>query len=182
MKITTLLLGLACTTLLTINATAAEKLTLDESKSSIEFVGTKPGGKHDGGFKKVKGVAMADFANPNDSTITLEIDAKSIWSDNDKLTNHLKSPDFFDVRKHGTIKFESTKVDASEGTKAKITGKWTMLGKTVEIEVPTMVKPTEKGLEMVAEFKIDRTKWGMTYGQGKVDNEVSVKAKLILNR
>ncbi|MCD0463311.1 YceI family protein [Roseiconus lacunae] len=164
---------------------AAEKMTLDADDSKITFVGSKPDGKHEGGFKKVKGEATADFEDPSASSLAIEIDAQSLWSDNDKLTNHLKSPDFFDVRKHSTIKFESTKVEVTPGenvSKAKITGKWTMLGKTVEVEVPATVKMTEAGLEMTADFEIDRTKWGMTYGKGKIDDKVKVQAKLVLKR
>ncbi|MEM9369127.1 MAG: YceI family protein [Planctomycetota bacterium] len=177
---------LACSIALCLvsTAAAATPMTLDKEASSIEFVGTKPGDKHEGGFKAFAGKATADFADPSASTLSIEIDASSIWSDNNKLTNHLKSPDFFDVRKYPQIKFESTKVEISgeEMSKAKITGNWTMLGKTLEIEVPVVVKHTETGLDMMAEFKIDRTKWGMTYGQGKVDNEVSVNAKLVMKR
>ncbi|MEM6691101.1 MAG: YceI family protein [Planctomycetota bacterium] len=170
-------LSFACSTF------AADNLTLDSAGSKIEFVGTKPGGKHDGGFKEFKGKAVADHQNPSSSTISIEIDAKSLWSDNSKLTNHLKNADFFDVRKFPKITFQSTKVAMSDdGGTANITGNWTMLGKEVEIEIPAKVKMTSDGMMMTADFTIDRTKWGMNYGQGKVDNDVKVKASLALKR
>ncbi|MCC9600376.1 YceI family protein [Stieleria sp. JC731] len=166
-------------------ASAADELTVDSEKSTISFVGAKTDGKHEGGFKKFKGTAVADHENPAKSSLSIEIDTRSIWSDDEKLTNHLKSPDFFDVRKFPTVKFESTKIEVtpdSDTSKAKITGKWTMLGKTVEVDVPVVVTMTDQGLNMIADFKIDRTKWGMTYGKGKIDDDVKIQAKLVLKK
>ena len=113
------------------------------------------------------------------STIANKTD--SLWSDDEKLTGHLKNPDFFDVKKYPTIKFESTKIEHSDG-KAKITGKLTMLDKTVEVKIPTTSEVTDSSLKVVGDFKIDRTKWGMNYGKGKVDDEVELKVVLMFPR
>jgi polyisoprenoid-binding protein YceI len=39
---------------------------------------------------------------------------------------------------------------------------------------------TEKDgvLTLTADFKIDRTRWGMTYGKGMIDNDVAIKVAL----
>ncbi|MEM8668962.1 MAG: YceI family protein [Planctomycetota bacterium] len=166
------------------SVSAGEDMTLVTSESSIKFLGTKPDGtKQPGGFKKFEVKANADFEDPNASTISIEIDVKSIFSKDKKLTNHLMSPDFFDVRKYPKITFESTDVEINaDHTVAKITGQWKMLGKAVEIEIPTQCTPTGQGLDMVASFKIDRTKWGMDYGKGKIDDDVKVDVKFVLKR
>jgi polyisoprenoid-binding protein YceI len=65
---------------------------------------------------------------------------------------------------------------------AKIKGDMLMLGKSVAIEVPIKAKVTQESVEITTEFTIDRTKWGMTYGEGKVDNEVKITAKLHFTR
>lgn len=165
---------------------SADELTLEKSSSTIDFVGSKPEGKHKGGFNKFKADVSANFDDPTKSSLAIEIDARSIWSDDDKLTNHLKSPDFFDVRNNPTITFESTKITPKEkeGNKASadITGKMTMLGKTVEIEIPIEAEVSDTTVELTADFTIDRTKWGMTYGQGKIDNDVKVKVSFTLKR
>ena len=70
-------------------------LTGDNCK--ITFVGTKKTGKHDGGFKKLTGTAKFG-ADPTTLKMDVEIDMNSIFTDNDQVTNHLKSPDFFDVK------------------------------------------------------------------------------------
>lgn len=165
---------------------SADGLELNQGESTIDFVGSKSDGKHKGGFLKFKVDATPNFEDPAKSSISIEIDAKSIWSDDDKLTNHLKSPDFFDVRNNPTITFESSKIvpkdkDGDKAT-ADITGKMMMLGKTVEIEVPIEAEVTDGAVEMTASFTIDRTKWGMTYGKGKIDNDVKIKVKMLFKR
>lgn len=163
---------------------SAEELTLVKDASKIEFVGSKPDGKHSGGFKKFEVASMADFESPSRSSINIQIDTTSLWSDDEKLTNHLKSPDFFDVRKHPSITFESTEIVPGEGEDAKATikGVMHMLGKAVEVEVPAEATVTDEKIELTAKFEIDRTKWGMDYGQGKIDNTVKITALLVLKR
>src|SRR5687767_1251852 len=64
--------------------------------STIGFVGSKVTGSHNGGFKKFSGeFALAD-GKLTGSGHKLVIDMDSTWADNEKLTGHLKSPDFFD--------------------------------------------------------------------------------------
>ncbi len=161
---------------------AAESLELNPKESKIEFVGSKPDGKHEGGFRKFEAEAVADFEEASNSSLKIAIDTASLWSDNAKLTNHLKNPDFFDVRKYPAITFESTKVIPGDEGKATIVGKMKMLDKTVVVEIPVSAEATERRLTLNADFPIDRTKWGMNYGQGKIDNEVKIKAHLVFMR
>jgi polyisoprenoid-binding protein YceI len=164
-------------------AGAGEKLTLDQEKSKIEFVGSKADGQHKGGFKKFTADAVADFDNPSEGSLSIEIITDSLWSDDDKLTNHLKNPDFFDVRKYPTITFKATKIEHTEGNdNITIVGTIKMLNKEVEVAVPCVSAVTETNVTVKADFKIDRTKWGMTYGEGKINNEVPIQAVLVFKR
>lgn len=171
-----------------LSSAQAADLALDKEASKIEFVGSKPEGEHKGGFKKFEVNTIADFENPGRSSINIQIDATSLWSDDDRLTNHLKSPDFFDVRKYPSITFESTEIVPEEGDGeenqhgATIKGMMEMLGKSVAIEVPAKVLVSEEKIELKATFTIDRTQWGMTYGQGKVNNEVKIRTELTFKR
>ena len=162
---------------------AADSLELDAEKSKIEFVGKKSDGKHAGGFKKFSTVAIADFEEPKNGSLSIEIDATSLWSDDEKLTNHLKNPDFFDVRKYPKITFKSNGIEAGEVEgKAAIIGTLTMLDKKAEIKVPCTVLVDEKTVTVDAAFVLDRSRWGMTYGEGKIDNNVDITARLVFNR
>ena len=145
-------------------------------------MGKKSDGKHDGGFRKFEAQADADFEHPENSSLSIKIDAKSLWSDNGKLTNHLKNPDFFDVRKYPTVTFESTRVVPGTDGAGKIIGKLTMLGETKELVVPVQSQLTEEQLTVDADFSIDRTRWGMDYGVGEINNDVAVRARLVFDR
>lgn len=162
---------------------AAEKLKLDKEASKITFVGSKPEGKHEGGFKSFEITAVADMEDASNSELEIMIQADSLWSDDDKLTNHLKNPDFFNVRKHPKITFKSTSIqEGDEPDTVLIEGKMRMLDKEVDVKIPASVESDEKAITLKAEFKIDRTKWGMTYGEGKIDKDVSIKATLVMLR
>jgi polyisoprenoid-binding protein YceI len=173
--------ALVAVTLFGSMAAAADKLTLNEEKSKISFLGKKPGGEHKGGFKKFKVDATADKDDPTKSTLKIEIQVEGLWADDPKLETHLKAPDFFNVKKYPTAVFESTKIDVHGEGEAKITGKLTMLGKTQEITVPVKVDANDDKVEVSAKFKIDRTKWGMDMGvsDGKIDKEVEITADLV---
>lgn len=166
---------------------AAETLELDAKASEIKFVGKKTDGQHEGGFKEFVASANADFDNPSASTLELTIKAESLWSDDEKLTNHLKNPDFFDVRKYTRIKFKTTKIVVKEGeregeSETTLEGELTLLGKTEKLVVPATTQITDKTVTVDAKFVLDRTRWGMTYGEGKIDNNVDVTAHLVFNR
>ncbi len=164
-------------------AFAGEKLSLDQEKSKIEFVGSKADGKHEGGFKTFTVNAVADFENPDNGSLEIEIATDSLWSDDEKLTNHLKNPDFFDVRKYPKITFKATKINHSDSDeKVTMVGVIKMLDKEVEVTVPCTPAISETAVTLKADFKIDRTKWGMTYGEGKINNDVEIRAVLVLNR
>lgn len=159
----------------------AENFKFNKEKSKITFVGKKKDGKHEGGFKEFKSDAKVDLEAPEKSSLEIVIDTTSLWSDDAKLTDHLKNPDFFDVRKHPKITFESTKIEHSD-SEATITGKLTLLDKTVEVKVPVKSELTDKSIIVNAEFKIDRTKWGMNFGKGNINDEVEIKATLQFDR
>jgi polyisoprenoid-binding protein YceI len=74
----------------------AKEYKLTGKNTKIEFLGTKPDGKHKGSFPKLTGT----FDAPDDLTkskITVTIDMDALESDDPKLTGHLKSPDFFET-------------------------------------------------------------------------------------
>jgi polyisoprenoid-binding protein YceI len=151
--------------------------TLSPDNTKIQFVGTHSGAKPDprtGGFAKFKGKAEIDPTTKALKAVNVEIDTASLFTEIEKLTDHLKSPDFFEVREYPAAKFESTKVVAGATGKATITGKLSLHGVTKEISFPAMVEVGEKGLTLKSEFSIDRRQFGMTFGEGKVEPKVSM--------
>lgn len=164
--------SLAAVAVLASYAGADTKVELTGANTKIEFTGTKADGKHDGGFKDVTGSAsVGDGAES--LKLKVEIDVASMYSDDDKLTGHLKSPDFFAVKKHPKATFEVTKV-AKADKGYEVTGDLTLLGKKKKVTFPAEIKVAD-GVDLKADFKIKRSDWGMTYGKGKIDDEVSLK-------
>ena len=151
---------------------AAEvRYRLTDANTKIEFTGTKPGGKHDGGFKRVSGViVMADGVEPQ---VDVEIDCGSLYSDNFLLTWHLKGADFFNVKKHPKARFTSTSVRPSE-TGYVVTGNLTFLGVTMPVSFQATMTGGE-AIRLRGKCVINRHDFGMTYGKGKIHDNVEVR-------
>lgn len=152
---------------------ADAKYTLTGENTKIEWTGTKKAGKHEGGFKTLTGTAAV---TKDGVAFTVEIDCTSLHSDNAQLTGHLKNADFFNVKDHPKAKFASKKV--VKGDKGyTVTGDLTLLGKTKEITFPAEIT-TDMGMTVKSEFKINRMDFGMKYGKGQVDDDVSIKVTM----
>jgi polyisoprenoid-binding protein YceI len=139
-------------------------ITPDNSK--IEFTGSKVTGKHDGGFKKFQGEIHASGNSLSHAKVT--IDTTSLWSDNNRLTGHLKSPDFFDVAKHPAAVFETSSI-SGPGENSTVTGKLTLHGITRQISFPAKVAVKDDAVTVAAEFSINRFDFDMKYA-GKADD------------
>jgi polyisoprenoid-binding protein YceI len=147
------------------------KLTGENTK--ITFTGTKPNGKHDGGFNKLTGTATTSGGML--TKIEVEIDCDSLYSDADKLTTHLKNPDFFGVKDNPKATFKTTKVEKTDKGYS-ITGDLMLIGKTKSVTFPASVSEKDGVLSLSTAFQIDRTQWGMNYGaKGQVDKEVTIR-------
>ena len=130
-------------------------LSLDAS-SKVEWVGAKVTGDHKGGFKTVKGSATVDEGVL--TALSAEIDINSLFSDNDKLTSHLLNNDFFEAPKFPTATFTSTKIE-----KDKIHGVLDMRAIKKEISFPATINVTAQGVDIKAEFTINRRLWKINY-------------------
>ena len=170
------MLGVAFAALATVVAAGADSYKLTGDNTKITFVGTKPGGKHDGGFKKLSGTATVADSNVETMRIEVEIDTDSLYTDDPsgKLTGHLKNPDFFGVKDNPKATFKTTKVERTDKGYT-ITGDLTMIGKTKSVSFPATATVSGDTLTLNADFSIDRTDWGMNYGKGKIDDKVALK-------
>jgi len=140
--------------------------------SKVQFVCAHVGAKPDprkGGFAKFSGNAQVDAATKSLKSLALDIDTNSLWTEFDKLTTHLKSPDFFEVRRFPTAKFESTKIEP-----AAITGKLTLHGVTKEITMPATITVSDAGVRIASEFTINRLDFGINYDPKKVEEKVAL--------
>jgi len=149
---------------------------LTPQNTKIQFICAHAGPRPDprkGGFGKFSGKVQIDQAAKALKSLEVDIETASLFTEFDMLTNHLKSPDFFEVRRHPTASFVSTKIE-SGSTASKITGKLTLHGVTKEISFPATVELGDSGLKLKSEFTIDRTEFGMNFDPKKVENKVSL--------
>jgi polyisoprenoid-binding protein YceI len=148
-------------------------------KSSIEFVGSKVTGKHQGGFKNFAGELHATKDRLSDAGNKVVIDTRSIWTDTDRLTGHLKSPDFFNVAQFPTATFASTSIN-QQGTNSTVTGNLTLHGITKQISFPASIRISEEAIEVNADFFINRFDFEMKY-PGKADDLIRKEVVLKFN-
>jgi polyisoprenoid-binding protein YceI len=165
--------------------TKGTALPLTAENSKVEFTGSKVTGKHEGGFKAFTGTVDLVNAKAEESSVSVDIDMNSVFADQEKLTEHLKSADFFDVEKFPKAIFASTKIvlDAAKGSgNYTVTGDFTLHGQTKSITFPAKITVNDSEVSVAAEFSINRKDFGIVYA-GKVDDLIrdDVVIRLDLN-
>ena len=128
--VTTGLIALASAT-----AALAEPLafTIDKNHSSVGFKIRHFFAKVDGRFNDFAGTVSYDAKDLSKSSVEVTIQAASIFTNNDRRDNDLRSENFFDVAKFPTATFKSTKVVPGEGRAFTIEGDLTMHGMTKSV-------------------------------------------------
>lgn len=170
---------------------ATETLNIDQSHTRVGFSVRHFFTPVRGEFKTVSGTIALDQANLNASQVSVEIDAASINTNNDRRDTHLKTDDFFAVEKNPKITFVSKSI-AVKDNKGTMTGDLTMRGVTKPVTLDVEVLGIGKqGPGTIAGFnatgKVNRKDygilWNKTLDQGgtmlgdDVTLEISVEAK-----
>jgi len=152
-----------------------EGLAINGENSKVEFTGSKVTGKHEGGFKTFAGTIDLVNDKPAESSVTVDIETASVFADDEKLTGHLKSKDFFEIEKFPKASFKSTKIeaDAANGADAyTVTGDFNLHGVTKSISFPATIKAGADAVDVNAEFAINRKDFGIVYA-GQADNLIN---------
>ncbi len=146
-------------------------LTVDKSESTLSWKAKKVTGEH---FGKVP-LTDANLSY-EDGRITggsFEIDMTALTVEdiedpesNKKLTDHLKSDDFFSVEKHGKSKFQITEAKSSNGTDYEITGDLTIKEITNSVTFPAKVETNGNKITAVANIVFDRTNFDIKFRSG----------------
>jgi len=149
--------------------------------SQVNFVGSKVTGSHTGGFKNFTGYFTLKDGAPVGTDHKVVIDMNSTFSDSEKLTGHLKSPDFFDTEKFPQSTFDVTSITKTADTSYTVAGNFTLHGVTKNISFPATVSQTGDTVKIDAKFDINRKDFGIVYA-GKADDlirdEVVIELKL----
>ncbi len=152
-----------------------------DNTSTVGWYGATPTHGHDGTFNVSTGTLNVENGNITAGSFTVDVTKMTI-KDKDtngayKLVGHLLSPDFFDAAKYGTAKFEISKCEplANDANATHtISGNLTLKDSTKNVSFPAKVTVADNTVTATANFNIDRTQWGLFYG-----NDKSLKDKFI---
>lgn len=166
----------------------AANYTLDPAHSEVGFsVRHLMISNVKGKFNKYDGKFVFDEKTGKLSGVEVNIDPKSIDTNDDKRDEHLRSPDFFDTAKYSKITFKGDKVESKDGKPVKITGTLTMRGvtKPVTLDIDyrgTITDPwgNEKiGFGLTG--KINRKDWGVSWNKALDKGGVTVGDDVAVN-
>ena len=157
---------------------AQEILNIDTNRSTIKWIGeyTFYFGGHDGFINIKEGyfiktgdvITGGKFVIDMNSITNTDIKEK-VGKDN--LVDHLKDPDFFDVKKYPIATLEITSVEYLENNQAKFNAFMTIKGITKPINFNADLDYPNK--TMTARFKIDRKEFNVNYQSKFKDSAIS---------
>ena len=172
---------------------------INVEKSRIEWTGRNLASAHSGIIKLSSGQIEVREGRPVRGEFMLDMDSIENLDIQDSgmrqvLIRHLKSDDFFDVRRFPSAEFRLLKITPLPAAQPgnpnwEVTGELTLKTVTNEIAFPAMIGQIPDGLIAAdAHFDIDRTRWKVLYGSGKfyeklgkhlVNDQVSLALKLV---
>jgi len=171
---------------------------LDSERSVLGWVGRNPGGSHEGTLRFRAGEVTVQEGRVSKGVF--EIDMGSIEVSDlsgemaDLLKRHLESDDFFAVARHPLARFEITRLTPLEGAtpgapNCDAEGKLTLRGVTNPVAFPAIVAMRgENELALEGHFDIERTRWNVNYGSGKlyahlgmhlVNDHISIQVRVL---
>ena len=162
----------------------AENYLIDASHTSIIFGVSHMGYSYTyGRFNELKGAYVLDRENPAGSQIQLAISAASIDTNDQKRDEHLKGPDFFNVKQFPVINFQSKSIaveQTANGSVYRVTGDLTIHGVTKKVTLPLQKMGEGKGpagnfrTGFHCETALKRSDFGMTNMIPMIGDEVAV--------
>jgi polyisoprenoid-binding protein YceI len=120
----------------TTTATATQTFLIDPSHSEAAFQVRHLLTRVRGRFSKFEGSIDFNEAEPERSSVTFSIDPSSIDTNEPARDKHLRSGDFFDVEKHGTLSFVSGRIVRTGDETFDVHGDLTIRGVTRPIVLP----------------------------------------------
>ncbi|MFA5244442.1 MAG: YceI family protein [Pedobacter sp.] len=163
---------------------------VDTEKSTINWSAKKVGGGHTGTVKISDGSLVYSGKTLKGGSFLM--DMSSITSDNARVTNHLKSDDFFSSVKNPTSKFEIIKVSTAGKDRVSINGNLSIKGITHPLTFQATVKQQKDALVAIANgIRIDRTKYDIKFrsktffgdiGDKAIDDEFELNINLIAKK
>ena len=182
MKSTVAVLALALFAVALPLAAAETSYKADPNHSSANFTATHIMISHVNGIIPIKSatVVVPDGSNIPTSA-TASFDPAGVDTRNSDRDSDLRSAHFFDVATYPKMEFTSTKITSTDATHFTMAGDLTMHGQThpISLDSQFLGRVTDsRGRAHVAftgKATIDRTQWGMTYGNPVAGNSIDIE-------
>ena len=160
---------------------AQRSFPLDKNHTQITFtVSYFWLSKVNGYFGDFSGTFSYDEESISTAAVNLTINTESVDTRHQETNAHLRSEEFFNVKKFPTMTFSSTSVERTGERSARMNGNLTLLGvtKPITLEV-TMAKfsgpdEVESGTRFTARGELKRSDFGMTYMMWAVGDKIEL--------
>ncbi len=164
----------------------ADTYQFDPVHTEVLFFASHLGFSHTlGRFPAISGSFDYDPANPAQSKVQAELAVDALYVGDDALRAKLLSDDFFDQRRHPTIRFTSTAVEPLDDKRLAISGTLELHGVTRPIRFEATINRVGRhsfSLKYVAGFSatttIKRSDFGMTRLLPAVGDEVEIRLEV----
>lgn len=141
----------------------AQNWTLAPMKSKITWAGKAAFSAYTlDGTLQIKSSEI-DIVNKDIQSATFIFDMLTIDSENKDLTKHLKSKDFFQVKKYKTATFKLMELTVDTSNQAIVSGNLTIKGTTKMITFPIQANFSNNQLTIKGQTKVNRTDYGITF-------------------
>ena len=142
---------------------------IDTKETVVAWTGSLVHGKSTGYVYISKGELMIEKGQLIGGTVEVDmntIEDKNHGSDN-AMVNHLKSPDFFDVKQFPFSTIAITGVESTNNENKTVTGSLTIKGITHPVTFPARIEVKSGIVKANGKLVIDRTNWDVRYRSGK---------------
>lgn len=166
---------------------------VSKTESTVTWNAKKVTGEHYGKVQIAD--AQLDYQNGKIQGGSFEMDMTTITvedikdaNSNKRLTDHLKSDDFFSVEKFNKSTFKVTEAKSSNGKDYQITGNLVIKGISNPVTFPAKVEVNGDKIIATANIVFDRTKFDIKYRSGNyfenladrlIYDDVSLEVKLV---
>ncbi len=174
-------IALICLLAASATSAFAQTYTIDPSHTYPSFEADHMGISFwRGKFDKTSGTVVLDRAAKT-GTLDIAIDASSIDFGHEKMNEHARNKDLFNVEKYPTITYKSKSIKFEGDTPVAVDGELTLLGVTKSVPLKInkfkciqhpMLKREVCGADASAEFK--RSDFGMNYALPRFSPEVKL--------
>ena len=181
----------------------AKKYIVDTGSSTLNWVGSKPTGKHTGTINLSEGEIYVVGDSVESGKFIIDMKSISVTDlkaadGKEDLEGHLKglgkddsADHFFNTNKYPTGTFQITTITHEMG-KTMVEGNLTLKDVTKSIKFPAVITVSESTVTLESEsFKINRTLWNVNYssksvfdnlGDKYIDDEIEIKVNVKANK